>query len=221
MPNLLNNKMNIVNIICILLLVALIVVLIICLVKNNENFGEHHNNEENCEVLMYHRYGCPFSDKMLKKLKENNMKIGNMKVCIRNINHPDANKHGALGTPTLVNKNNPNMKSVGFNENLNKVENDLNGKNGKNEHVESKTNNGSNIKVYGNTRCPYCNKTIELLNKLGISYDFLETDKPEHAEAFKNLNGNGVPLLIVNDNNGNQIKRIEGFNINEINGLKN
>lgn len=220
MPNLLNNKMNIVNIICILLLVALIVVLIVCLVKNNEQFGEHHNNEdeENCEVLMYHGYGCPFSDKMLKKLKENNMKIGNMKICVRNINHPDANKHGALSTPTLVNKNNPNMKSVGFNENLNKVENDLNGKN---EHVESKTNNGSNIKVYGNTRCPYCNRTIELLNKLGISYDFLETDKPEHAKAFKNLNGNGVPLLIVSDNNGNQIKRIEGFNIKKINELKN
>lgn len=211
MLGLLNNKMNIVNIICILLLVALIVVLIVCLVKNNENFGEHHNNDE--EILTCTRQGCSFAKRAEDLIKKNGMKIMDKNVKFVNIESPEC--AGVNGTPTFIYKGN---KVAGYHEDLNELHDKLTKSN---ESNSGNNNNGSNIKVYGNTRCPYCNKTIELLNKLGISYDFLETDKPEHAEAFKNLNGNGVPLIIITDNNGNQIKRIEGFNINEINKLKN
>ena len=218
MLDFINNKTNMVNIICALLLVALIVILIVCLVRNKDNFGEErNNNEENCDVFMYHRYGCPFSDKMLKKLKENNMKIGNMKVCVRNINHPDAIKHEALVTPTLVNKNNSNHKSVGLNENLNKVENDLNGKN---EQVESKTNNNINkneIILIGYMRCPFCIKAKKLMDEMQLDYKFVESNSQEGKKYMEQHESNGVPLII----NLKMNIVIKGFNAEKIKQLKN
>ena len=218
MLDFINNKTNMVNIICVLLLVALIVILIICLVRNKDNFGEKRSNdEENCDVFMYHRYGCPFSDKMLKKLKENNMKIGNMKVCIRNINHPVAKKHGAHGTPTLVNKNNPNLKSVGFNEDLNKVENDLNGKNNKPEDKTDNNINKNEIILIGYMGCPFCKKAKILMDEMKLDYKFVESNSPEGKKHMEQHDSNGVPLII--DLRMNIV--IKGFNAEKIKQLKN
>ena len=216
----LSNKLNIVNIVCVLLLVALIVVLIVCLVKNNEQFGEENskeNNEENCDVLMYHRVGCPYSDKMLKLLKNNNMKIGNMKVCIRNINHPEANEHGAQGTPTLVNKHKSHLKSVGFNPDLNKVENDLNGNKSSNDGPDEHNNNKSNILLIGTMGCPFCIKAKNLMDEMQLDYEFVESNSPKGKDNMTKHDMNGVPLIIHLTMN----IVIKGFDAEKIKQLKN
>lgn len=142
-----NNKTNMVNIICALLLVALIVILIVCLVRNKDNFGEERNN----------------------------------------------------------------------NEDLNKVENDLNGKNNKPEDKTDNNINKNEIILIGYMSCPFCKKAKDLMDEMQLDYKFIESNSPEGKKNMEQYDSNGVPLII--DLRMNIV--IKGFNAEKIKQLKN
>ena len=214
MPNLLNNKMNIVNIICILLLVALIVVLIVCLVKNNENFGEHHNNDE--EILMCTRQGCGFAKRAEDLIKKNGMKIMDKHVKFVNTESPEC--AGVNGTPTFIYKGN---KVAGYHEDLKELHDKLTKSNesnsGNNNNNNNKNNGDKNILFIGSMSCPFCIKAKKLMDEMQLDYKFTESNSPEGNENMTKHHMNGVPLIIhLRDD-----IIIKGYDENKIKQLKN
>ena len=84
------------------------------------------------------------------------------------------------------------------------------------QHVSGK--NAGNIFIYALSTCPWCKKTKEFLNSLGVEYSFedvdlLSGDEKEQAIAIlKKWNPRlSLPTLIINDN-----KCIVGYKESEI-----
>ena len=209
MPNLLKNKMNIVNIICILLLVALIVVLIICLVKNNENFGEHHEES----ISMCTRQGCGFAKRAEDLIKKNGMKIMDKHVKFVNTESPEC--AGVNGTPTFIYKGN---QVAGYHEDLNELHDKLTKSNeSKSGNNNNKNNGDKNILFIGSMRCPFCIKAKKKMDEMQLDYKFVESNSPEGNENMTKHNMNGVPLII----NLRDDIIIKGYDENKIKQLKN
>ena len=84
------------------------------------------------------------------------------------------------------------------------------------EHVAGK--NIGDIKVYALSTCPWCKKTKQLLNDLGVEYSFIDVDLLTGSEReqtigiVKKLNPSvSFPTLVINNT-----KTIIGFKENEI-----
>jgi len=68
-------------------------------------------------------------------------------------------------------------------------------------------NPATKVVMYGTSTCPFCAKAREYLDARGIAYADYDVQKsPAAKEAFSQLDGKGVPLILI----GN--RRIDGFN---------
>lgn len=209
------SKDQIINFICIALLIILIIVLVCCLCFNNNNepFGDSNNI-----CILAHKNGCPFSEKMLQKIKNNGMKIGNNKVIVMDINGDGkelAQKHGVSGTPTLLKLSNGRTgslvgKHVGYTDDLNKVEQSLNGddkNDNKNDDQKENSNNDNKLSndvvnsldhgevvMTGDLNCPFCQRMKAFYEKNGINYKFVPSNSKD-GNILMNLSGaKGKPL---------------------------
>lgn len=214
------SKDQIINFICILLLVILVIVLVCCLCFNKkyEPFEDSNNI-----CILAHKNGCPFSEKMLQKIKDNGMKIGNNKVIVIDINGDGkelAQKHGVSGTPTLLKLSNGKTgtligKHVGYTDDFNKVEQSLNGNdesnnNNNNNSNDNKENNNNNdnklsedivnsldngvVVMTGDLNCPFCQRMKAYYEKNGINYKFVPSDSHNGNILMKLSGAKGVPL---------------------------
>lgn len=208
------SKDQIINCICIALLVILIIVLVYCLCfNNNEPFG---NVKDIC--ILAHKNGCPFSERMLQKIKNNGMKIGNDRVIVMDINGDGkelAQKHEVSGTPTLLKLSNGKTgtligKHVGYTDDLNKVEQSLNGKESNNNNNDDHKENSNNdnklsdevvnsldngiVVMTGDLNCPFCQRMKAFYEKNGINYKFAPTDSNDGNILMKLSGAKGVPL---------------------------
>jgi glutaredoxin-like protein NrdH len=72
------------------------------------------------------------------------------------------------------------------------------------QHVDGK--NKGELMLYALSTCGWCRKTKELLNKMGIAYDYINVDQLSDAEATKVENeevkkwnpAGTYPTLVVN-----------------------
>ncbi|MDD5731806.1 MAG: glutaredoxin family protein [Patescibacteria group bacterium] len=79
------------------------------------------------------------------------------------------------------------------------------------KHVEGKSD--KKIMLYALSTCPWCHKTKNLLNELGVAYDFIDVDLLDEAEdkkvseeIAKFTSDISFPLLIIDGK-----KIIQGF----------
>lgn len=84
------------------------------------------------------------------------------------------------------------------------------------EHVSGK--NAGHIILYALSTCPWCKKTKQLLNDLGIDYDYVDVDLLDGSERdritqiVKKWNPScSFPTLVINDH-----RCIVGFREDEI-----
>lgn len=213
------NKENVINIVCGILLIGLIVVLIICLTRNDsfkdkmKNINNEHNELEECIFL--DNPNCGFSRKMKALLEQNDMKIGNINVTIKNIMTDGkelANKHNIQGTPGFVyftmDKLTGKQKvkiSMGF-KSLEQLEKELN-----EDSEETGVNNGKEIVIIGMDSCPFCTKKYAFLEKNNIKYKKVDPNSPEGKSLIQKLGQNsGVPVCLIMDN-GNIVKHKVGY----------
>jgi glutaredoxin-like protein NrdH len=84
------------------------------------------------------------------------------------------------------------------------------------EHVAGK--NAGDIKVYALSTCPWCKKTKQLLNDLGVEYSFVDVDlltgqdREKTIGAIRKWNPSvSFPTLVINNS-----KSIVGFKEIEI-----
>ena len=83
-------------------------------------------------------------------------------------------------------------------------------------HVEGK--NKGKVMLYALSTCGWCRKTKELLNDLGVEYDYIYVDLlkgAEQDEAIKEIKkfnpACNFPTMVINDN-----KCIVGYNEDDI-----
>ncbi len=63
------------------------------------------------------------------------------------------------------------------------------------------------VVLYGTRSCGYCKVTRKILNESNVAFLDVDVEKSEEgAKQFRELGGNGVPLLLING------KRMNGFN---------
>ena len=84
------------------------------------------------------------------------------------------------------------------------------------QHVAGK--NKGHIVLYALSTCPWCKKTKNLLNELGVEYYFCDVDLTTGDDRRDTMSivqkwnpGASFPTLVINDNRG-----IVGFKENEI-----
>jgi glutaredoxin-like YruB-family protein len=81
-----------------------------------------------------------------------------------------------------------------------------------------KTKGTPKVVMYTTPTCGYCHRAKAYFNQKGIRFTEYDVTKSQKARnAFKALNGRGVPLIVIGD------QRIPGFNkaaINRALGLK-
>jgi glutaredoxin-like protein NrdH len=84
------------------------------------------------------------------------------------------------------------------------------------EHVKGK--NMGNIKIYALSTCPWCRKTKQLLNDMGVEYYFVDVDlltgdeREQTVTIVKKWNPSvSFPTIVINDS-----KSIVGFKESEI-----
>ena len=54
------------------------------------------------------------------------------------------------------------------------------------------------ITVFTTAWCPYCKKTVALLNNLNVNYTNCDIEKSTTAyEKYRAVGGNGVPLILI------------------------
>ena len=70
--------------------------------------------------------------------------------------------------------------------------------------------NKGEVKVYGASWCPFCQKVEEWLKVNNINYKYLDIETEENNEEFKKQEVTGIPLIIIQDDAHE--KKIEGFN---------
>ena len=76
------------------------------------------------------------------------------------------------------------------------------------------------ITVYSKPRCPQCDATARLLNRMGAPYTKVDVTEDDVAYAFvKNLGYQQVPVVVVRDlhvegdgSDGNIVEHWSGFN---------
>ena len=69
------------------------------------------------------------------------------------------------------------------------------------------------LQVYGKSTCSKCSRTIELLNMLGVAYDYREySDRPLTAAEIHQIIGDRSPLEFINP--GRQAYKDRGFDRN-------
>ncbi|HEY7886464.1 MAG TPA: glutaredoxin family protein [Cellvibrionaceae bacterium] len=58
--------------------------------------------------------------------------------------------------------------------------------------------NNQDVVLYGTQSCGYCKKVRTMLRERGIPYADIDVQRSaEGAKRFKELNGNGVPLMVI------------------------
>lgn len=68
------------------------------------------------------------------------------------------------------------------------------------------------VKIYGVEWCEFCQKTKDSLDKLGVSYTFLDVEKDiVSKQHFKEIGGSAYPLILTSN------FLIKGYNENVIN----
>ncbi len=74
------------------------------------------------------------------------------------------------------------------------------------------------ITVYSTTTCPYCRMLTRWLDEKKINYTEYKVDKnPFAAQAMINLSGQrGVPFTTVEDESGEIVSRILGYDVNQL-----
>lgn len=74
------------------------------------------------------------------------------------------------------------------------------------------------ITVYSTTTCPYCKMLTRWLDDKKIEYTEYKVDRnPFAAQAMINLSGQrGVPFTTVEDDSGEIVSRILGFDVNQL-----
>lgn len=194
-----NFRENGINIICCVLLVILIIVLIVCLCTNRDKFSDKTDNDDT-KLVMIHLPTCPFSNKMMKLLKENNFKMGKYTVeVIDSSKNPDAmREYKGNGTPHFALKSDPTINSPGFRsikEHLDTINSKLSNRKGNNGN----NGNTQKIKIVGRSGCPFCVQTYDLFNKLNIEFENISNEDSLGISLMKKHGANGVPLIIFAD----------------------
>lgn len=78
-------------------------------------------------------------------------------------------------------------------------------------HVQETVDGHSGVILYATQWCGYCKKAREFMASNNIEYQEYDIEKTERgASGYKALNGNGIPLLVVNN------KVVRGYKPNEI-----
>jgi thioredoxin 1 len=65
--------------------------------------------------------------------------------------------------------------------------------------------------------CPSCQLVSNYLDNKGVEYEKVNVfDRPEQAMTYEIM---GVPVTILLDDNGNEVKRVAGFKVSELEEL--
>lgn len=74
------------------------------------------------------------------------------------------------------------------------------------------------VTVYSTNTCPYCKMLTRWLNDKNINFTEYKVDQnPIAAQAMINLSGQrGVPFTTVEDEKGNIVNKILGFDVNQL-----
>lgn len=209
---------NIVNIICGVLLIILIIVLIVCLVKKNDNFSNQKENDSDSACYLIVRDGCGFAKRAHEQFKTNGMKLGNKTIQVVDLSEvtsklgSEINSKVGGATPALVCKNKVILGLKSHDQYLKDVSEDSGEDNDSNNNSSDK-----DILLVGSMGCGFCRKAKELMEQLGLDYEFVESNSPHGLRRMKDNNANGVPLILKLSTN----KIINGFNEQEIKNLKN
>ncbi len=209
---------NMVNIICGVLLIILIIVIIICLVRKNDNFSNKKENDSDSVCYLIVRDGCGFAKKAHEQFKTNGMRLGNKTIQVIDLSEvtsklgSEINSKVGGATPALVCKNKVILGLKPHDQYLKDVSEELEEDNDSNNN-----SSGKDILLIGSMGCGFCKKAKELMEKIGLDYEFVESNSPRGLRHMKHNNANGVPLILKLSTN----KTINGFNEKEIINLKN
>ena len=213
---------NIVNIICGGLLIILIIVLIVCLVRKNDNFSNQNSknteNDNDSVCFLIVRDGCGFAKRAHEQFKTNGMRLGNKTIQVIDLSEVSSklgneiNSKVGGATPALVCNNKVILGLKPHDQYLKDVSEDSSDDNDSNNN-----SSGKDILLVGSMGCGFCRKAKELMEQLGLDYEFVESNSPHGLRRMKDNNANGVPLILKLSTN----KTINGFNEQEIKNLKN
>ena len=209
---------NIVNIICGVLLIILIIVLIICLVSKNDNFSNQKENDSDSVCYLIVRDGCGFAKRAHEQFKTNGMRLGNKTIQVIDLSEvtsklgSEINSKVGGATPALVCKNKVILGLKPHDQYLKDVSEESEEDNDSNNN-----SSGKDILLIGSMGCGFCRKAKELMEQIGLDYEFLDANSSHGLKHMKDNNSNGVPLILKLSTN----KTINGFNEREIRNLKN
>lgn len=78
---------------------------------------------------------------------------------------------------------------------------------GKKKTRKKKYTSSKDVVMFSTRNCGYCTKAKAFFNQHGVKYTDIDINKSEDGrKRFKELNGRGVPLILIGD------KKIRGFN---------
>ena len=212
---------NIVNIICGVLLIILIILIIICLVRNNDNFSNQKENDSDSVCYLIVRDGCGFAKRAHEQFKTNGMRLGNKTIQVIDLSEvtsklgSEINSKVGGATPALVCKNKVILGLKPHDQYLKDVSEESGEESGE-DNDSNNNSSGKDILLIGSMGCGFCRKAKELMEQIGLDYEFVESNSPHGLRRMKDNNANGVPLILKLSTN----ITINGFNEQEIRNLK-
>lgn len=208
---------NIVNIICGVLLIILIIVLIVCLVRKNDDFSNQKEDESDSVCYLIVRDGCGFAKRAHEQFKTNGMKLGNKTIQVIDLSEvtsklgSEINSKVGGATPALVCKNKVILGLKPHDQYLK----DVSEESGEDNEEKNNNSSGKDILLIGYMGCPFCRKANELMEELGLDYEFVELSSGLGKNHMNKTGATGVPLIVHSKGH------ISGFNEQEIRNLKN
>lgn len=171
-------------------------------IEESTSLSQYDNN-----VIMIHRDGCPYSDKMKQLLEEENMKMNNLDVVIKLLTEPEgrkiANKYDITGTPGFI-LTKDNKTSLGYQPVANHVEK-LFGIKPKVEPLNLDKYKNKVIFLHRDG-CPYSENANDLLNNLNyklndIDVITLQISSSDGSQIAQKYGVDGTPgfVNLIND----------------------
>lgn len=66
--------------------------------------------------------------------------------------------------------------------------------------------------LYSKPNCPFCVRAKDLLVKEGVDFDSVDLVKnPDQLERLKGLGCRTVPQIFIQDDDGNEVEHVGGF----------
>lgn len=210
------------TILWIIIIIIIIGLIIYYFSKNNEKLTNNNSINFQNDLIMIYNDKCPYSNKMKTELIGVLNYLNGKKIKFVQYDSTKGiyiqNKYGITGTPVFIDfKNNvPETTILGYNT-IKMLHEKLNLKNKKSSNkISSNEENNNNkyneVLLIGNRQCGFCNKQIQFFDKNNINYRFINSNDSEGISYMKKYEANGVPLIILK-NNDSEIHHI-GYNEN-------